>query len=195
MAKSKKRKLPIYLNQEEADKVLATALARIARAKTDKQRRRAQRDWLVILTGILTGLRVSELCKLQISHLDFSAKMLQVVEGKGSKDRVVPISEKLVGPLREWIGSRTEGYVFAAPGGGKLATRTLQDRIPEIAREAGVAKRITPHKMRHTFCTRLHEKGVDLIEIKDLAGHASVATTQIYTHASPEQLRGAVDKL
>lgn len=192
---ARKKRLPNYLRQEEADRLLAIAQARVDRARTTKQRRRAQRDRLVVLTGILAGLRVAELTALEICHLDFTAKILQVIGGKGDRDRALPMADKLAGPLAEWIGERKDGYVFAAPSGKRLSTRTLQDRIPDLAKEAGLARRCKCHTLRHTFATRLVERGVDVRAVQELMGHSSLNTTMLYLSVAPERLRGAVDRL
>lgn len=185
--KRKPRRLPRPLHEAEAVALLKAASS--------------ERDRLVLLTGMLCGLRVSEITGLEVPDLDLDAGQLLVREGKGQKDRTVPIPTRLVAPLRQWIGSRTLGYVFASPrGGGRLTTRALQKMIKRVAVQAGLpeaetARRFHMHRLRHTYGTNLHESGASLLEIRDLLGHASVSTAQIYTLASARRLRSAAERM
>jgi len=180
------RKLPRFMADDDGQAIL--------RATT------TQRDRLMLLICRYFGLRVSELCHLKVEDLDFKRRILMVREGKGSKDRAIPMPVKMVGPLRGWIGSRREGYVFPSPRGGALTARAVQLLVKRLAKAAGLhqataARKYSPHKFRHLYCTHLLHSGADIIEVRDLAGHSSVATTQIYTHSDPKRLQAAVDRL
>lgn len=157
----------------------------------------SERDRLILQIGLLAGLRVSEIVSLRVEHVDLDSGILEVHAGKGDKDRNLPLHPRLVEPLRAWIGERQTGYLFPSRRSGQphLGVRQVQRMVKCVARDAEIARVITPHKLRHTFATTLLAKGADLLEIKDLLGHASVATTQIYAHALPERLRGAVERL
>jgi site-specific recombinase XerD len=196
MAARKPHKLPVFLRAAEQEAFLATAQQMIDAAKTPKQRKRAKRDWVVVLLGLHTGLRVAEICALQVTDLDMDSKMLFVRAGKGMKDRAIPISDTLHTALVGWLQERRIGYVFESPlKGRRLSTRTLQARIPAIAEKAGITKRITPHKLRHSTASRLVERGVDIVAVRDILGHSSVAVSQVYLHCCPERLREAIGKL
>jgi integrase/recombinase XerD len=183
------RKLPRFFHGTEADQLLTAAADN-------------PRDYLILQCGFLLGLRVSEICKLEVPHIDLHRRLCFVREGKGEKDRVVPIHEKLVGALKDWIGDRQSGHVFASPRGirGKLSERAVQKMIKRLAHRAGLAnakepRAITPHKCRHHFATSLLRKGADIVAIKELLGHQSLNTTMVYLHSDPEHLREAVEKL
>lgn len=170
------RRLPVFLRDDELD--------RLARA-TD-----TERDRVLVLTGLYCGLRVSELTGLEVPDLDFRRRLLRVNRGKGDKDRVVPIPRFLVGPLRGWCGARRQGFVFPGRSGGRLSSRAVQLLLKRLAVKAKLdrateARRCTPHKLRHGYATMLLDTGASIIEVRDLLGHASVNTTQIYTHANP----------
>jgi site-specific recombinase XerD len=179
------KKLPTFLDDREPELLLRAT--------------ETERDRMLLFLMLFLGLRVSEVTKLEIRHLDFSLGFLWVREGKGKKDRCLPIPKKLVGPLRAWVGFRKSGYVFVSPRGGKLAERSVQMLMKRLAVRAGLvdankARRVTPHKLRHAFCTRLLNAGVPVHEVRDLMGHSSIAVTDRYSHASPEHLRRAVER-
>lgn len=177
------RRLPVYLRPQELELLVAAAPT--------------QRDRVILLIGAYAGLRVSEIVKLQVEHVDFEAAMLEVHAGKGDKDRNVPMHQRVGWELKAFLAGRRTGWVFASDrgGSGHLTSRAVQLMIAAAAARAQIARHVTPHKLRHTFATQLLAHGADLLEIKDLLGHASVATTQIYAAALPERLRGAVDRL
>jgi len=184
MAKRKPKKLPTFLQASEPEAML--------RATT------RERDRLLLMTMLYLGLRVSEACKLQVEHVDFGSKLLFVREGKGMRDRALPIPSRFVGPLRGWIGGRTTGYVFPSPRGGKLSVRAVQLLVKRVAaraglRDAAAPRRVSPHKLRHAFASRMLERGADIIAVRDALGHSSVATTQVYTHCSGDRLRAGME--
>jgi site-specific recombinase XerD len=179
------RKLPVFLQADDPEQLLAGT--------------KSQRDRVLLMTMLYIGLRVSECCKLMIEHIDQRKGSLMVREGKGKKDRSLPIPKRFAGILRGWIGPRKAGYVFPSrQGGGRMGTRAMQLIVKRAAVAAGIQRAldprcITPHKLRHAFASRMLERGADLIAVRDALGHASVATTQIYTHCSPERLRSAME--
>lgn len=179
----RRRRLPIFLKGNEPELILG-------------QLERG-RDKLIFLIGIYAGLRVSEIVGRRVEDVDQANSLLEVRQGKGDKDRTVPISPKLLEPLKAWIGARTLGWLFPSPRNpdGHLSARQVQLSIQAAAKRAGIAKKITPHKLRHTFAGNLLRAGADIMEIRELLGHESVATTQVYLQAIPERLRGAVDRL
>ncbi len=180
------RRLPLFLKDSEPEQLIRAA--------------RRQRDRILLLTGLYCGLRVSELCRLDVADLDFGRRLLFVRQGKCKKDRLVPLPRKLVGPLRGWVGGRTSGPVFPSPRGGRLSIRAVQLLVKRLADEAGLpqarqARYATPHKLRHAYATRLLESGATVYEVRDLLGHSSIAVTEVYLHSDPTRLAKAVDKL
>lgn len=176
-----KRRAPKYLRAGEDDRLIAAA-------PTD-------RDKMILRVGLLMGLRVSEIVKLRIEDLDVDGGTALIARAKGDKDRYVPIPAKLLDPLIAYIGDRIEGPVFLSRFGRQLTTRTVQLMVKDAAAKAGITRRTTPHHMRHTYATRLLNKGANLREVQDLLGHASISTTEIYTHVAVDRLRGAVERL
>lgn len=180
------RKLPKFLKDDEVSKLLGAA--------------KTERDRLIGLTMLMVGLRVSEVAKLDIGHVDFSRGLLWARDAKGGKDRCIPLPQKLRGPLRGWIGSRTEGPVFPSPRGGRLTTRAIQLLIKRLAkaarfRDAAEPRRFHPHCLRHVFASRLLESGATIHEVQRLMGHNNLATTSQYLHClSDDRLRAAVDR-
>lgn len=177
-------KLPAFLHGDEPERLLAATTR--------------ERDRLLLMTGLYLGLRVSELVKLEVPHLDFRRRLLFVREGKGGKDRCLPIPKVILGPLRGWVGKRQAGPLFPSPRGGKLTTRAVQLLIKRVAAKAGLRaakeyRRVTPHKLRHAFATRMLERGADIAAVQAALGHASITTTAVYLHCSPERLREAME--
>lgn len=179
------RKLPVFLDFDEPERLLLAA--------------DTWRDRTLCMTLLYLGLRVAEVCALKVADIDFRRRFVMVRQGKGAKDRSLPCPEKLLRPLRGWIGRRQNGYVFPSrQGGGRMTTRSVQLLMKRLAVRAGlrdalVPRRVTPHKMRHSFASRMLERGATINAVKDALGHASIATTQVYLHTSPEHLREAME--
>ena len=143
------------------------------------------------------GLRVSELCQLKISNLYLKEGFIRV-EGKGNKERLVPISERAIKELDYWFADRVhipiktgnEDYVFISFRKGTPLTRIMVFYIvKEQAERAGIHKSISPHTFRHSFATHLLEGGANLRAIQCMLGHESIATTEIYTHIDTSRIR------
>lgn len=191
----RRRRLPSAFRQSEVDKLLATAERLRAEAKTAKRQHLAHRNQLIIQTGLLMGLRVSEMCKLNVQDIDFDAGQSLILEAKGGRDRTVPIPDKLLLPLLEWVGARTEGPVFPNARNQRLSTRTVQLMCEKIGKLAGLSKKLKPHSLRHTYATTLLNRGATIREVQELLGHSSVAVSEIYCSVQPEHLKGAVERL
>jgi site-specific recombinase XerD len=191
------RRLPENLSQAASDAMIAAARVALDRARTPAKKRNAHRDLVMVATDFCTGLRVFELCKLELKHVDLLSRMIRVRLGKGAKDRDVPIIESLVPLLRDWIGERTTGYLFPGPNGRRLSERQFRDRLDALAKSAGLMQRVYPHLMRHTFATSYLESNGEgsLRELQELLGHASLQTTEIYLHVKPARLKRGVDRL
>jgi integrase/recombinase XerD len=153
-------------------------------------------DQAVIELAYASGLRLAELRSLRLEQLHLDAAFLSVI-GKGNKERVVPVGRQAVAALRRYlevgrprlVTRVSPGTVFLTQRGSAFAATTLWGRIKRRARLAGIERNLTPHMLRHSFATHLLEHGADLRVIQELLGHASLATTEIYTHVTGNRLR------
>ncbi|MBI5155120.1 tyrosine-type recombinase/integrase, partial [Candidatus Poribacteria bacterium] len=160
-----------------------------------------RRDRAILTVLVFTGLRLSELTELNTLDLDFSRKTMRVL-GKGSKERLVPMNEPVEAAMRGMLedperkSAAGERAVFLNARGRRMTPRAIEYLVDKYVEQAAVGNpRISPHKLRHTFATLLHGRGVDLIDIQALMGHSSLASTQIYTHTDANRLRGAIERL
>ncbi|MFH0898807.1 MAG: site-specific tyrosine recombinase/integron integrase [bacterium] len=133
-----------------------------------------------------SGLRVSEAANLEWENIDFSEKMGKLKRGKGGKDRLFILSERLIIDLKEWKIQSPGKFVF---GDTPLSTRTIQRDVKLAAKTAGITKDVHPHMFRHSFATHLLEAGTDIRVIQELLAHSNLATTQVYTHISTKMLK------
>jgi integrase/recombinase XerD len=156
----------------------------------------ALRDRALLETMYACGLRASEAIGLELSELDLEAGILRA-RGKGSKERIVPIGSKAIDSLRVYlerarpalVGLRDEPRVFLNLRGSGLSRQGLYKIVQRHAASAGLAHRMSPHTLRHSFATHLLAGGCDLRSLQEMLGHADIATTQIYTHLSADRLR------
>jgi len=156
------------------------------------------RDKAILFLLYGTGLRVSELSDLNLNHLDLDNRIIHVVGGKGNKDRIVPLPDLIIPILKESITKRVENANSTAlilnRSGNRLTPRSIQRLVKKYKKEAGLEeKKVTPHTLRHAFATHLLSNAVDIRVIQELLGHASLSTTQLYTHVSLEHLRESYD--
>ncbi|MCL2455206.1 MAG: tyrosine recombinase XerC [Micrococcales bacterium] len=188
------RPLPTVLGRDAAARLLDTASA--SAADGDPLR---VRDWAVAETLYATGVRIGELCNTDLDDLDLKELTLRVT-GKGDKVRVVPLGRPAGDALEAWLDHGWPRLVsdpgvtalFVGARGGRLDQRQARTAIHRLAAEAGVHD-IAPHALRHSAATHLLEGGSDLRSVQELLGHASLNTTQRYTHVSAERLRSAFD--
>jgi integrase/recombinase XerD len=179
--------LPEVLTVEEIDRIIETV---------DMDKAEGQRNRAILETLYSCGLRVSELCNLKMSDLYFTEGFVKV-EGKGSKQRIVPISQRAIKEIRYWLIDRQawrvkpgyEDYVFLARWGKGISRIMIFHLIKELADKAGITKKISPHTFRHSFATHLLEGGANLRAIQAMLGHESITTTEIYTHIDRDRLR------
>jgi len=158
-----------------------------------------QRNRAIIEMLYGSGLRVSELVNVKLSNIDFEHAFLKV-EGKGSKQRLVPLSEEADAQIRLWhivrnelnIQKGQEDYLFLNRRGSQLSRVMIFNIVKQLAELAGIKKNISPHTFRHSFATHLLEGGANLRVIQQLLGHESILTTEIYTHIDVELLRDTV---
>ena len=183
-------KLPEVLTVEEIDTIISTV---------DMSKKEGQRNRAILETLYSCGLRVSELCNLKLSELYFDEGFIKV-EGKGSKQRLVPISPRAIKEIKYWLLDRNlgkikkgfEDYVFLARWGNSISRIMVFHLIKELAEKAGITKNISPHTFRHSFANHLLEGGANLRAIQCMLGHESIATTEIYTHIDRNMLRSEI---
>ena len=179
--------LPEVLTLEEVDRL---------QQAIDLSKWEGQRNKAIIEVLYSCGLRVSELVTLKLSDLYLDEQFLRVT-GKGQKTRLVPISPVAIKQLQLWFVDRNamnikpgeEDYVFLNRRGAHLTRTMILIMIKRLGQEAGIAKTISPHTLRHSFATSLLEGGADLRSIQAMLGHESIGTTEIYTHISTTTLR------
>jgi len=153
-------------------------------------------DQAVLELAYSSGLRLAELRGARLEHLHLDAGFINVI-GKGNKERVVPLGRKAVAALKRYIDTarpqlvrpRSTANIFLTKRGTPFAPVTLWLRLKQRVRRAGIARNVTPHMLRHSFATHLLEHGADLRVIQELLGHASIATTEVYTHVTGSRLR------
>lgn len=182
--------LPDILNVEEIDSLIGAI---------DRSTREGQRNCAILETLYSCGLRVSELCNLKISDLYLDEGFIKV-DGKGSKQRLVPISPKAIKEIRNYFPFRNEGlikpdfedFVFISRFGKNISRIMVFHVIKELADKIGLKKAISPHTFRHSFATHLLEGGANLRAIQSMLGHESIGTTEIYTHIDRRKLRDEI---
>lgn len=181
---------------EHLPEVLSTQEVDALEASIDLSKWEGHRNRAIIEVLFSCGLRVSELVNLKLSNVYFEERFVRVV-GKGSKERLVPISGKAIEELKYWLICRNEmkikpgeeNYVFLNRRGAHLTRTMILIMIKQQAKLAGIQKTISPHTLRHSFATALLEGGANLRVIQEMLGHESIATTEIYTHIDTTTLR------
>ena len=173
-------RLPRYLSEEEMRRLFETVKG-------------SPRDSAIVHVLGFGGLRVSELCHLELEDIEFERNLLHVRSGKGDKDREVILEDRTRAALDRYLTERT----LAGDSGARLfpvGPVTVERIVRRAAQAAGIPRRVTPHMLRHTLATALLSRGCDIRYIQKLLGHASVATTQIYTHVDTQSLREAYQR-
>ena len=182
------RNLPRPLTVDEVTAIVA--------APGDDGSAVALRDRAILETLYGAGLRISELVGLDVDDVDLEEGSVRAV-GKGSRERLVPLGRYAVRAVQGYLvrgrpalaGPRSRGALFLNQRGGRLTRQGCTNIVKSMARRAGLRKRVTPHMLRHSFATHLLEGGADVRVVQELLGHASVATTQIYTLVTKDRLR------
>lgn len=191
------RKLPGYLDRERTELLFQGAELRAAEPEGA-----GRRDLAILELFYSSGLRLSELTGLNLTDLDLLSDQVKV-RGKGRKERLVPLGSRASRALRGYLQQREDAVravrggdrqaVFVGPGGKRLTPRTVQ-RVVHRAFDSIGAEGLKTHSLRHTFATHLLDAGADLRAVQELLGHASLSTTQIYTHTSVERLKKVYQK-
>jgi integrase/recombinase XerC len=187
--------IPVYLPVDDVFRLLE---------RPDRKKPLGLRDLAILEVLYSCGIRVSELEALDVSSIDFEGRLVTVI-GKGNRERIVPIGRIALKAVRDYLEAtrgfrKGDGYDFRdAPlfinfRGGRLSGRSIARIIKRYATESGLNPEISPHSMRHTFATHLLDGGADLRSVQELLGHASLSTTQRYTHVSLDRLMEVYDK-
>jgi site-specific recombinase XerD len=183
----KPRRLPTVLSQEEAGRLINSASNLFHRA--------------ILMTLYATGMRRAELCSCQVSDIDSPQMVVHIRNGKGARDREVPLDPKLLETLREyyrWMRPKT--YLFPGTVNNWRADKPITAKVVweacrEAAQRAGITKPVRPHTLRHSFATHRLEAGCDLVTLQRLLGHANIRHTTLYLHLSQRHLRSAGNPL
>jgi integrase/recombinase XerD len=184
------KKLPVILSVDEVNALLEAP---------DTGKDGGLRDRAMLETMYASGLRVSELCSLKLTNVNFANKIVTLY-GKGNKQRSVPIGDFAMDYLQQYIhgprlcnpGSRSP-YIFLNKVGKPLSCVYFFKQVKKYARQAGIEVSISPHTLRHCFATHLLENGAELRAVQEMLGHANIATTQIYTQVSSKRIMSAYD--
>ncbi|MFC1534918.1 site-specific tyrosine recombinase XerD [Thermodesulfobacteriota bacterium] len=186
------QRLPEILSRNEVDLLLS---------QPDLSSDLGRRDKAMLELLYATGLRVSELVGLHLVNINLEAGYVRTI-GKGSKERMVPMGEKAIDALKSYISTGRAGLLkkgglpnlFVNSRGGPISRQGFWKNIKRYGIMAGIQKKITPHKLRHSFATHLLEGGADLRSVQVMLGHSDISTTQIYTHINREKLKKVHEK-
>ena len=193
-APKREKRLPGYLTYLEVED-----LFRIAEARAGENTLQATRNLVILELLYGSGLRLSELGGIDLPELDLVGEQVRV-RGKGRKERIVPVTRSAIRAVRRYEPRRAEAVRGDAPlsekralllnaRGGRLSLRSIQRIVREQLEEAAAASHLSAHSLRHSFATHLLDAGADLMAVKELLGHVSLSTTQIYTHTTKDRLR------
>lgn len=187
----REKRLPSALTADDAQRLMESP----GSGKSGKAA--ALRDRAVLELLYSTGVRAGELIGMNREDIDFRDSLIRV-RGKGRKERIVPIGVKALEALEAYQESLPEkpetGAVFIGPAGNRLTARTVQRILENHVKQLGLPQKASPHTLRHSFATHLLESGADLRAIQELLGHASLSTTQRYTHVNLASLMDVYDK-
>ncbi len=179
------RPLPVFLDERTTEDLLQVP---------DQSTDAGKRDAALLETLYSTGIRLSELIGLSVRDMD-SAQGTIKVRGKGRKERIVPIGKRAIGAIRGYLATRAGEHpggaspLFALPGGKRLYPMAVHRLLQKYIAAVSEIQKKSPHVIRHTFATHLLNRGADLRAVKELLGHESLSTTQVYTHVSTERMK------
>lgn len=190
----REKKLPQFLDLSEVTHLIEAPSSKKWEGKRDRS---------ILETLYSSGVRVSELVGLNRGDVDLLSGLLKI-RGKGKKERIVPVGDKALGSIREYLESLPtpmnkkndgpQGSLFLNRSGSRLTDRSVRRMIVKYARRICLKSGISPHTLRHTFATHLLDRGADLRSVQELLGHANLSTTQIYTHVTTRRLQEAYNQ-
>lgn len=193
------KRLPGHLSRAEVESVF-----RLAQARADENTFLGTRNLAILELLYGSGIRLAELCALDLAGVDLASMQAKVL-GKGRKERIVPLTRSAVTAIRRYRSRRQE--VLARSGsvrdesalllsrlGRRISRRTVQELVRRMIGNTAESEGLSVHSMRHSFATHLLDAGADLLAVKELLGHASLSTTQIYTHTTKERLKKVYDR-
>ncbi len=186
------KKLPVVLNPKQIDALLTAPLKM---EKSDKAPKwMPKRDAAILELFYSSGLRLSELASLEVRAIDPYNETVRVI-GKGRKERIVPVGSLALEAIQQYRHAAVvnAGPLFINKGRKRLSVRSVWLSLKRYLDHAGIPSNISPHKLRHSFATHMLDAGADLRSVQSLLGHASLSTTQIYTHVTVERLKRAYD--
>lgn len=183
--------IPKFLNREQIEQLIAAP---------DSAKPWGLRDHAMLELLYATGIRVTELIELRLSHLDMGLGLIRVT-GKGNKQRIVPVHAAALRAVAEYLTTgrpallraRTSPYLFVTNRGGPMTRQAFWASVKTNGKKAGIFHNLSPHVLRHTFATHLLEGGADLRSLQAMLGHADLSTTEIYTHVVRSRLRDTLD--
>ncbi len=181
------KKIPSYLTLAEITRLLKAP---------NLKKPQGMRDRAILEVMYATGLRVSELSGLKTADINLEVGFIKC-KGKGSKERIVPVGKVAEHFLQRYLdtarqkllGKKESLYVFLAQGARRLSRQSIWKMMKKQVRKAGIRRKVSPHTLRHSFATHLLEGGADLRSVQEMLGHASISTTQIYTHVNRSRLK------
>jgi len=179
------RKIPVYLEEEEVQRLLNAA---------EGEDFIHLRDRAILELLYATGMRAAELVNLEVENIDFGSETVKVL-GKGSKERIIPVGSYAVKALTTYLPMRKDkvkpgvNAIFVNRFGGRLSDRSLRKKMNKYLELAHIQKAAGPHILRHSFATHLLNRGADIRSIQELLGHERLSTTQIYTHLNTRRLK------
>lgn len=186
------RRIPSYLNMRQMDQLGGSP---------DRDKPNGVRDAAMVALVYASGLRVSELIRIQLSDLNTGLGYVRVL-GKGSKERLVPVGREALRQIETYLETarpvllkgRTSRFLFVTNRARPLTRQAFSKALAGYGKKAGIFEGLSPHTLRHTFATHLLEGGADLRSLQTMLGHADLATTQIYTHVARSRLRATIDR-
>ena len=188
----REKRLPAVLTADDALRLMNSP-----DSKKPEDHAMMLRDRAVLETLYSTGIRASELIGMNREDIDRNDSLIRI-RGKGRKERIVPIGSKAQDAIDAYLGCQTGSpgiaAVFLGPSGKRLTARTVQRILENHRKQLGLLQKASPHTLRHSFATHMLESGADLRAIQELLGHASLSTTQRYTHVNLDSLMEVYDK-
>ncbi|MCL4107888.1 UNVERIFIED_CONTAM: hypothetical protein GTU68_001205 [Idotea baltica] len=187
------KKLPVVLTKDQVEELLILPL--VIEHPPQAPSWAGERDAAILELFYSSGVRLAELAAMNVSDFDFFNECVRVF-GKGSKERICPVGSKAAEAIHTYRNAAKvmEGPLFISKLRRRMSARGISDVFKKYHKASGIPVNISPHKLRHSFATHLLDNGADLRSVQTLLGHASLSTTQIYTHVSIERMKAVYDE-